>query len=62
MIVGRAAMWRAMQIYLYDWRRLRRRASIYANLNHPPVEVVQKNKELSRHEPRKTSRESLHDN
>ena len=38
-IAGWVAMWRPMQIYLYDWWPLRRRARIYAKLSHMPVEV-----------------------
>ncbi|MBZ5595163.1 MAG: hypothetical protein LAP39_23200 [Acidobacteriia bacterium] len=43
-IAGWVAMWRPMQIYLYDWWPLRRRAHIYAKLSHMPVEVVSKGK------------------
>ena len=38
------AMWRPMQIYLYDWWPLLRRSRIYAKLSHMPVEVLQKTK------------------
>jgi len=41
-IAGWVAMWRPMQIYLYDWWPLRRRARIYTQLSHSPVEVIQK--------------------
>jgi hypothetical protein len=41
-IAGWVAMWRPMQIYLYDWWPLRRRSRIYATLRRMPVEVVQK--------------------
>ena len=40
-IAGWVAMWRPMQIYLYDWWPLRRRSRIYAKLSHMPVEVIQ---------------------
>ena len=40
-IAGWVAMWRPMQIYLYDWWPLRRRGRIYAKLSHMPVEVIQ---------------------
>ena len=40
-IAGWVAMWRPMQIYLYDWWPLRRRSRIYAKLSHMSVEVVQ---------------------
>jgi len=43
-IAGWVAMWRPMQIYLYDWWPLRRRKRIYAKLAQMPVEVVQKAK------------------
>jgi hypothetical protein len=43
-IAGWVAMWRPMQIYLYDWWPLRRRIRIYTKLSHMPVEVVQKGK------------------
>jgi hypothetical protein len=41
-IAGWVAMWRPMQIYLYDWWPLRRRGRIYARLSRMPVEVVPK--------------------
>jgi hypothetical protein len=41
-IAGWVAMWRPMQIYLYDWWPLRRRSKIYARLSRMPVEVVPK--------------------
>jgi len=41
-IAGWVAMWRPMQIYLYDWWPLRRRYRIYAQLSHLPVEVIHK--------------------
>lgn len=40
-IAGWVAMWRPMQIYLYDWWPLRRRGRIYSKLSHMPVEVIQ---------------------
>ncbi len=43
-IAGWVAMWRPMQIYLYDWWPLRQRGRIYKKLSRVPVEVVQKNK------------------
>jgi hypothetical protein len=43
-IAGWVAMWRPMQIHLYDWWPLRRRIRIYKKLSHMPVEVVQKGK------------------
>ena len=41
-IGGWVAMWRPMQIYLYDWWPLLRRSRIYDKLSHMPVELVQK--------------------
>jgi len=38
-IAGWVAMWRPMQIYLYDSWPLRRRERIYEKLSHMPVEV-----------------------
>jgi hypothetical protein len=43
-IAGWVAMWRPMQIYLYDWWPLRRRGKIFAKLGHMPVEVIQKSR------------------
>ena len=43
-IAGWVAMWRPMQIYLYDWWPLRQRGRIYEKLSHMPVEVLQKTK------------------
>ena len=40
-IAGWVAMWRPMQIYLYDWWPLRRRSRIFVKLSHMPVEVLQ---------------------
>src|SRR5271157_1868502 len=39
-IAGWVAMWRPMQIYLYDWWPLLRRSRIYEKLSTMPVEVV----------------------
>jgi len=43
-IAGWVAMWRPMQIYLYDWWPLRRRGRVYRKLSRMPVEVTQKGK------------------
>ena len=48
MIAGWVAMWRPMQIYLYDWWPLLRRSRTYAKLSQMPVELVQKGKSLSK--------------
>jgi len=45
-IAGWVAMWRPMQIYLYDWWPLRRRGRIHTKLSSIPVEVVSKQKAL----------------
>ncbi|HEY5112596.1 MAG TPA: hypothetical protein VIJ45_00605 [Coriobacteriia bacterium] len=39
-IAGWVAMWRPMQIYLYDWWPLRRIGRINTKLSHMPVEVI----------------------
>ncbi|HYX70583.1 MAG TPA: hypothetical protein VE825_15720 [Terriglobales bacterium] len=39
-IAGWVAMWRPIEIYLYDWWPLRRRARTYARLSQMPVEVL----------------------
>ena len=41
-IAGWVAMWRPMQIYLYDWWPLRRRGRIYKKLSRMKVEVLKK--------------------
>lgn len=38
-IAGWVAMWRPMEIYLYDWWPLRRRAKILKKLSQMPVEL-----------------------
>jgi hypothetical protein len=43
-IAGWVAMWRPMEIYLYDWWPLLRRIRIYTKLSHMPVEVSQRDK------------------
>src|SRR5271165_637684 len=45
-IAGWVAMWRPMQIYLYDWWPLRRRARIHTKLSRMPVEVIPKRRPL----------------
>jgi hypothetical protein len=45
-IAGWVAMWRPMQMYLYDWWPLRRRGRVYAKLSQMPVEVIRKEKEV----------------
>jgi len=43
-IAGWVAMWRPMQIYLYDWWPVRQRGGVYAKLSQMPVEVIRKEK------------------
>jgi hypothetical protein len=43
-IAGWVAMWRPMQIYLYDWWPLQRRIRTFVKLSHMPQEVLQKGK------------------
>ncbi|MEO6336169.1 MAG: hypothetical protein ABIP71_05050 [Verrucomicrobiota bacterium] len=38
-IAGSVAMWRPMEIYLYEWWPLRRRGQIFAKMSHMPVEL-----------------------
>lgn len=40
-IAGWVAMWRPMQIYLYDWWPVRRKRQIYERLSRMSVEVIQ---------------------
>jgi len=53
-IAGWVAMWRPMQIYLYDWWPLRRRGRLYAKLSRVPVEVAQKSGRTQELRPEKT--------
>ncbi len=39
-IAGWVAMWRPMEIYLYEWWPLRRRRRVYEKLSRMPVEIV----------------------
>jgi len=41
-IAGWVAMWRPMQIYLYDWWPVRQRGRVYSKLSRMPVEVIRK--------------------
>jgi hypothetical protein len=41
-IAGWVAMWRPMEIYLYDWWPLRRKSRLYQKLSQIPVQVVGK--------------------
>jgi hypothetical protein len=43
-IAGWVAMWRPMQIYLYEWWPLRQRGQVYSKLESVPVEVLQRAK------------------
>lgn len=43
-IAGWVAMWRPMQIYLYDWWPLLRRRKLYVKLSHMPVDVIRHEK------------------
>lgn len=38
-IAGWVAMWRPMEIYLYEWWPIRRRGTIYRKMSHMPVSV-----------------------
>ena len=39
-IAGWVAMWRPMEIYLYDWWPLRRKSQLYQRLSQIPVQMV----------------------
>ena len=41
-IAGWVAMWKPMQVYLYDWWPVRRRGRIFGKLSRAPVEVRQR--------------------
>lgn len=43
-IAGWVAMWRPMEIYLYDWWPLRRKSRLYQKLSHIPVQMIPKAK------------------
>ena len=38
-IVGWVAMWRPLEIFLYDWRPIRRRQRLFAKLAEIPVVI-----------------------
>ena len=39
LILGWVAMWRPLQIFLYDWWPIRHQARLYAKLAAMPVEI-----------------------
>jgi hypothetical protein len=43
-IAGWVAMWQPMQVYLYDWWPVRRRARMHRRLSLMPVEVIRRGK------------------
>ena len=43
-IAGWVAMWRPMEIYLYDWWPLRRKSRLYQKLSQMPVQMIPKTK------------------
>ena len=43
-IAGWVAMWRPMEIYLYDWWPLRRKSRLYEKLSQMPVQLIAKAK------------------
>lgn len=49
-IAGWVAMWRPMQIYLYDWWPVRRRERVFAKLSGMPVELLLRGHEAKPHE------------
>ena len=54
-IAGWVAMWRPMQIYLYDWWPLRRRGRLYTKLSRMPVEVIPKTGKIDQLHSEKTA-------
>ncbi|HEY1170733.1 MAG TPA: hypothetical protein VGH19_05125 [Verrucomicrobiae bacterium] len=40
MIAGWVAMWRPMEIYLYEWWPIRRKGKVFEKLAHMPVHIV----------------------
>lgn len=40
LIAGWVAMWRPLDVFLYDWWPLRRMGQVYAKLSRVPVEIV----------------------
>ncbi len=40
LILGWVAMWRPLQIFLYDWWPIRHRAKLYESLSHMPVKIL----------------------
>jgi|SRR5581483_10587495 len=46
-IAGWVAMWRPMEIYLYDWWPLRRKSRLYQKLSQIPVQMIPKAKSES---------------
>jgi hypothetical protein len=47
-IAGWVAMWRPMEIYLYDWWPLRRKSRLYQKLSQMPVQMIPKAKKSAR--------------
>lgn len=54
-IAGWVAMWRPMEIYLYDWWPLRRRGRLYAKLSRMPIEVIQRSTKTEELPPQRTA-------
>jgi hypothetical protein len=54
LIGGWGAMWRPLQIFLYDWWPIVRRRRIYRNLGHASLQVLPSKSQLS-HWPRKSN-------
>lgn len=48
-IIGWVAMWRPIEIFLYDWWPLVRRIDVYKNIRYARVRVMQGNKTSSLH-------------
>jgi hypothetical protein len=54
-IAGWVAMWRPMEIYLYDWWPLRRRGRLDGKLSRMTVEVIQKGARAEEHRSEKSA-------
>lgn len=50
-IAGWVALWRPMEIYLYDWWPLRRRQLVYEKLGHMPIQILVGTAERPTHTP-----------
>ena len=47
LVIGWVALWRPVEMYLYDWWPLRQEARLFARLSHMPVNLRRVNGELN---------------